>query len=413
MRTSGYDSEVHETQAGAYPNERVAADVGPCMFSAAALCCGLARLTGVCGAPPRRTRALGPTCPWQATVHRMQDFGTFIVVSTREAAGIEATEHDTPWRVFTADDPTRRHWSDEHGHTSITLYGNQADERRVPPGHQLSHHVLIRAEDVAVADNVQSLVYGGILLGYPDLNLAPEPTTPYPAADVPLEIISQDPFRASFQAYEGVKFGCQVASLAWSDRSLIYAVEKYKRSLKLDSFTPHSAHPLHGQVFATEHPDFAYHVSAAFAIVVAYSVIEELGLEVRSSSRRPRFVGSDKDTWSPDVREDLHQRLCRAHMRADLTFRWTLRGAPTVVEQAMKPKFGTASSSYGRIDVRDREMELVDAIHQVSWLRNYVTAHRFSELVRAISPYDVHNCQKVARRLILGALNLWSGSDDH
>jgi hypothetical protein len=73
--------------------------------------------------------------------------------------------------------------------------------------------------------------------------------------------------------------------------------------LKLDWFTPHSAAPSYGQIFTNSYIDYEYHVDAAFAIVAAFSVIEELGLEVRSSRENPRFVGAAKDEWNPQVKK--------------------------------------------------------------------------------------------------------------
>ena len=117
------------------------------------------------------------------------------------------------------------------------------------------------------------------------------------------------PFSDYFQHSNNAKFGCQVASAAWDHRQLIYAIEKLKLSWRLDWFTLHSASPRHGQVFDNLHSEFTYHTNAAFAIIAAYSAIEELGLEVRSSSQKPRFTGASKDEWNPDVKSDLEIEL--------------------------------------------------------------------------------------------------------
>ncbi len=127
-------------------------------------------------------------------------------------------------------------------------------------------------------------MYGSILLGYPDLLDSPQPQDVYSPVEIPEMAYSEENFVSQFQDYTSVAFGCQVATKTWANLAFICAVEKYKHSLKLDSFTPRSSAPIYGRIFPNEYPDYAYHVRAVFAIVAGFSVIEELGLEVRSSS---------------------------------------------------------------------------------------------------------------------------------
>jgi hypothetical protein len=57
--------------------------------------------------------------------------------------------------------------------------------------------------------------------------------------------------------------------------------------------------------------------------------------------------------------------------------------------------------------VRDVELSLIDGIAMASWLRSKVSTHRFSEKVRSLTPYDIHNVQSLARLLLLGRCKLW------
>ena len=322
------------------------------------------------------------------------------------------TRHD--WQLVAEDDPTRTHWCDpETGLPSVTIFSKPSDNYRSPiierieEEHHLSGHVIIEAPNVGTADNVHNLIHGGVLLAYPDpqnVLLKGEGVI----QDSFPHTLANEPFYTWFQQYDHTYYGCQVADRAWGNRALIYAIEKYKLSLQLDCFTPHSAHPDYGQSFDHTYPLYQSRVSAAFAVIAADSAIEELGFEVRSSRKNPRFI--DKK-WNPVVLQDLDERLQRANMNVSKKFHWTYRGNPTAIENEMvrtEPEFGTESKYYGVSggEVRDREIMLADAIHLVSWLRNFITAHKFSSLTEAISPYDVHNCQRVARQLIIGALNI-------
>lgn len=79
---------------------------------------------------------------------------------------------------------------------------------------------------------------------------------------------------------------------------------------------------------------------AAFAIVAGFSVIEELGLEVRSSSLNPRFIGSNKSRWNPVVRQDLESRLASKGVDFEEPYRLVFRGEPTEIEKEIKPELG-------------------------------------------------------------------------
>jgi hypothetical protein len=338
-----------------------------------------------------------------------QLYGTFLVTEPgRTTSGLDSSA-EVDWGVTYRDDPIKRHWATSNGdHLHLLTRSPDVGELQFHSEHDLPcQELVIEAHDKAMAENICSLVFGGILLAYPDAFELPEDASVYPIDELNDELLTSPGLSQRFTWQRNLALRVEAAKRAWNDTNLIYGIEKYRLSLHLDWFTPHSAAPHHGQIFNNEYPEYSYHTRAAYAIVVAYSVVEELGLEVRSSSRNPRFLGKDKDRWNPEVREDVLERLAAAGVDYEEPFIWLHRGEPTQVEQSMQPKLGSpATWAVGEV-VRDRQMHLVDAIHQASYLRNFLTAHRFSRLVKAISPYDVHSAQLLARRLLLGALGLW------
>lgn len=334
------------------------------------------------------------------------DFHTFTVVEASLAERISRL-HTEDWSLSTKPDPSERHWSSHDGGSRVQF--TRPEFRREAAVNDLDqcHEIVITAADLAIAKNVQQLIYGGMLLGYPDThtNKSPYPAIEYGILDT--TILQGDPFCGCFQFAENGYLGCRIAQAAWAESKFVYAIEKLKLSWRLDWFTPHSASPRHGQVFDNEHPEYHYQTDAAFAIIAAFSAIEELGLEIRSSSKNPRFVDADTGEWNPDVRQNAEKRLTDAGVNINEKFYWVHRGEPTMIESEMKPILGDESEYADGNVVRDRDMELVDAIHYVSWIRNFVAAHRFSELTKTISPYDVYNSQSLARRLIMSAVGYW------
>lgn len=151
------------------------------------------------------------------------------------------------------------------------------------------------------------------------------------------------------------------------------------------------------------------HVAFAQAITLAYGVIEELGLEVRASSQGPSRDSTGR--WNSKVKQNLEDRLTRAHIQVSETIDWSIRGPRTRLEKGRRTQAVDKTSwAYGM--VRDVEIQLIDAIADLSWLRSEIAAHKFSdrkegELVSLLSPYDVANAQSVACRLLLESLGFW------
>jgi hypothetical protein len=258
----------------------------------------------------------------RSVMKRFESYGAFIVASVREAAFVEGLRIKRKWRITTRDDPSLRHWCNSDGYFHSEYAHGTKDHRSSFPQDQPCREIVISTSDPAIASNVSSLIYGGILLGYPDTLKSPPPHQPFPADDARDDLLLHRPFVQRFRHYEAVHYGCMAAERARSRPGLIYAIEKYKLSLSLDSFTPHSSHPRHGQVFLNERDDFAYHTNAAFATIAAYAAIEELGLEIRSSSKDPRFIAPRSPAWNPKVRADLKGRLAAVGIDGDEEFRW-------------------------------------------------------------------------------------------
>ncbi|MEW5978326.1 MAG: hypothetical protein AB1898_21225 [Acidobacteriota bacterium] len=204
----------------------------------------------------------------------------------------------------------------------------------------------------------------------------------------------------------GLWKGCRAAAKASWRKQLQYALTKFHQSQSLFVAHPMDLDPSRRYYMPLSAlPDD--HVRFAYAIIAAYSVVEELGLEVRASREKPSRLPGGR--WDPDVRADLEKRLHKAGINVKERSPWMVRGpkrrihlTPTVMQQK--------KYAWARGWVQDRPVELVDAIAHASWLRSKVASHRVHKskpLIDALSPYDVCNVQFLAQRLILEMLDLW------
>lgn len=336
----------------------------------------------------------------------MTKFRTHLIVNKRESDKIkqliirDITLHLTP-------EPSHCYWESTDGKSSTVISGGK-DPQTIRKDEIPMNELLIEGVSEQACEDFLSVLQGGIILAFPETSIIHNFIflTEYDKnRDTKLNNKTLFPY---LRKINNVAFGCLIAEKVIKDNQLVYAIEKYKTSIELTSFNPHSADPRYGQIFDNYDIRREYHTKAAFAIISAFSVIEELGLEIRSSSKNPRFINTEKGEWNPNVLENIQKRLEESNITNNQTFDWIYRGTPTLIEQGIKPYFGFDSEwiKYGDA-IRDKTLTIPEAIHNASYLRNFIAAHKFDELVKYISPYDIFNVQMLARKLILYKLGLW------
>lgn len=280
-------------------------------------------------------------------------------------------------------------------------------ENRVYPGKE----VVVRADSAVLAQKAGDLVHGARLL----LEGSNVFSHLYPGEHVP--VVKTSGGGRSDAEEDGMDFlaerrtvapdiplACLIAArISWRVRR-VYALAKLRLSLETFSLPFVELDP-HRRENVPKSPLPDDHVCMAYAIVAAYSSIEELGLEIRASSQNPSRLGDG--SWNPRVKEDLERRLRQAHVNLDERFLWNLRGPQTRIEMHRAPDL-VRPANWARYRVRDGLIEVIDAINYVSFLRSKVAAHRSDRrFMTALSVYDVANAQFLARRLLLESVGYW------
>lgn len=299
------------------------------------------------------------------------------------------------------EDPSERYWEMYNGSSSldrIKLIGDNLTERKrlYDQGFIPCNELIIKSSSENKAQNYLSLIYAGMLLSIPDKYTTPAPYGIYNINEIDAQFIS-------YKRYKDVLFALNVSNKVWGIDKYTFAIEKWKLSLEIHSFTPHSANPKYGEIFKNENIN-SEHVKKAYAINLCFSAIEELGLEIRSSSNKKRFINN---SWNPEVLDDIQNRLKSSGISKKDEIEWIRRGKRTQIDQVLNPQFGTKSKWSVYPEVGDKTFKVYEAIHYASLLRNFYTAHKFDILTQYINDYDVHNIQSLTRYLILKTLGLW------
>ncbi len=265
-------------------------------------------------------------------------------------------------------------------------------------------NVIINANSLERAKYVTELLFAAKCLYMGELSL-------FHQMPVTLQINTSDTFQQKSligESCNGVPVICMIAAKASYRKEYQYALFKHLTSLELISsdsivFDPSEWTP--GKYVSLS---IDYRVKCAYAIVIAYSVIEELSLEPRASEKSPSYIDGK---WNPIVKNELEGRLVKAGINLEETFPWILRDTPTKLERVRKPRIKSkANWAFGKI--RDGEIEVIDALTRASWLRSKVSAHKLRELASSLNYYEVNNVQRLARRLLLEKMGFWKYEDN-
>jgi hypothetical protein len=201
-----------------------------------------------------------------------------------------------------------------------------------------------------------------------------------------------------------IPLACLIAARASWHLDYVYALSKLRLSFETFSMPFVELDPFHSKNVPVS-PLPEDHVRLAFAIVAAWSCIEELGFAVNASDKKPSILPNGN--WNPEVRQNLEARLQRGHVNLKELFHWNLRGPGTRIEKKRRPPI-VQKASWAKYHVRDGTMEVIDAINYVSFLRSKVSAHKSDrKMLRVLSVYDVANAQFLARRLLLETMGYW------
>ena len=200
----------------------------------------------------------------------------------------------------------------------------------------------------------------------------------------------------------GLSTACLIAMKACQKEQFLYAISKYKLSCEIYSTASVDLNPFHSENLKLS-PFFEDHVRFATSINLAYSAIEDLELQIKANKENP---SKSNGKWNPKVKNDIESRLLNSGIDINELFLWHVRGTSRKIDKK-RPPISVSKPYRSSKNVRDVEVNIIDALNDASWLRNKVSAHGFSRLTPSLSPYDVANVQHLARRLILESLGFW------
>jgi hypothetical protein len=203
----------------------------------------------------------------------------------------------------------------------------------------------------------------------------------------------------SFEPGDGWYHASVIAAKAFGDSHKENAVLKYHLAREICDIHPMDLAPYYTKGYSSPFP--YDHLKYAYAIIITYSVLEELGLEIRTNGESSTINNGTK--WNPIVLENLKNRLLENHINPDQKIPWIVR------ENMNRPyKKNIDSSIYcewsDKRIVNDFEISITDGILELSYIRSKISSHEVGERVHDLTICDVENAYSLVRVILLNKL---------
>jgi len=283
-----------------------------------------------------------------------------------------------------------------------TTYYNKKNEKKISHG---CKEIIIYAKNDHDAFEVSKLIYAAFTLLSANLGIVGQFAS---------EPVIEENYNENIKSFSGRKdfyilstndlgYACKIACKVTYKKKLKLALIKYYLACSLHSNQIIDLDPHHSENVYLMNYSIFDNVRIGYAIVVFYSVIEELGLEIRASEKKPSIIHGQ---WNQIVKDDLEKRLVTSKININDPIVWHLRGTPTKIEKEKKP-LKTIKSDYSKYDVRDVYIEISDGIRILSWIRSKIVSHKLNNNIKSISIYDVANANFLCRRILLETLKMY------
>lgn len=205
-----------------------------------------------------------------------------------------------------------------------------------------------------------------------------------------------------FMYNNSLYFACKMACKAYGNAKEENAILKYDLARDLYDVYPEEFDPMYDiynrKYYHSEHLRFAY------SIIICYSIIEELGIEIRASKDKPSTL--DGKTWNNEVLDDLKKRLLKNKINPDSTVPWLVRGS--MIRPYRSAIISTSDIFKWRenVESKDFNINICEAILELSFMRDKKASHGVDNRVYELTIYDVQNAYWLCRHLLISYFDI-------
>ena len=212
----------------------------------------------------------------------------------------------------------------------------------------------------------------------------------------PSNILSQIGTIGAVYGDEALLYACQMVQKVYGNQRRENAVCKYYVAHEIYSLHPMDLHPWEDP-FMSEYL-LTDRIRIANVVINCYSILEELHLQIKASQDNPSVI---EGQWNPTVKEELSNRLEEKHISPNKVIPWLTRNGFIRPFKSTVIKHETLCEWSDGKEIFDFEINICDAILELSYIRSYIASHQMDKDVLKLSVYDAENAFAVVRFLLL------------
>ena len=197
-----------------------------------------------------------------------------------------------------------------------------------------------------------------------------------------------------FDCSDALYVACKMTLRAINDCVLKTAVLKFCVAQEIFYLHPMDLEP------SRDNYDYQYllsrQIKMGYAIVVCYSILEELNLHVKANSEKPSVV---KGKWNDEIFQEMQGRLLSKGIDPNQKIPWLSRRTKNRPFKKQVADQELCEWSDGQ-EVRDFEINIIEAIFETSYIRSQIASHAISSKIAELCLYDVENTYMLIRCIL-------------
>ncbi|MEQ8235173.1 MAG: hypothetical protein ABRQ23_00165 [Syntrophomonadaceae bacterium] len=294
----------------------------------------------------------------------------------------------------------------EFGETKVSIisHGNNCAEIGVSSENSYIHEMTICADSLRSAEYIMDLVNSSFTVIESSISFKKERLSSNLLYSMNIiQKYEPDDFTTTNKLQvclgdDNLYYACKMASKAFNNVNDELAIFKYHLAHEIYPLYALALDPNNDEVTISHLP--SEQLKFAYSIIDSYSILEELGLEERANRDNPSTINNGTQ-WNPSVIADLSKRLLANNIDPHYRIPWLVRGD---LKRPFKNELIMADDlcewSDGEI-IRDFNIEIIDAIFEVSFIRDKKCSHGVGERLYDLTIYDLDNAYTLIRNILL------------
>ena len=206
----------------------------------------------------------------------------------------------------------------------------------------------------------------------------------------------------SFSIFEGddrIYLVCLLVQKCYGNQCYKNAICKYHVAQEIFSLHPLALHPSQEPINITT--VLTENIRIANVVVDCYSILEELGLQIKLDSKNESSVSNDGKSWNPAILDKLKGTLKSNNINPDSSIPWLCRNGITRPFKDMIVEVGNPCEWNDGDAIKDFNIIITDAILELSYMRSRLASHGLNDRVLKLTIYDAENSFNLSRIILL------------